>query len=234
MKFDNKRRKLRQRRLASDDSGHSENVATFDLTRVHKEAHHFQRKDYEVLQRTAVYMHRHLDEASLEIAMKRPTMSIRSYLRQMCKDYGTWREESELQQILGGTNPKGFLHENSSDDESVMDKLQGTDDEDTKLLFELLKRKVSPKRKVVRNVVPKSRGKPVRKFHSVIVNGEHKVFRPTELRKRWKRLDQHVARSQAASSSSASRQPRSPPKTLDTDEDNRPLCHIKKWLGRVI
>ena len=111
-----KRRRLKFRQLVSEDSGHSEKCPTFCLGRVNRTAHHFQSEDFKILTRAAHHMHNTLSASALKEAMKRPTMSTRTWLRRACKNYGTWREQAELSEILGGVDPSRFVTESSDDD----------------------------------------------------------------------------------------------------------------------
>ena len=96
-----KKRKLwGHEKLLCDDSGLLENCATFDLARVHRSAHHFQSYEHDKLVQAAVRMNRDLSPRSLREAQTRPTMKIRQWLRR--NGHTTWREDSELQDILGG------------------------------------------------------------------------------------------------------------------------------------
>ena len=60
----------KNRELGSDDSGHSENCATFDLSRVHPVAHHCQSKDYQILNCAATSMYKNLSPAQLRLTLQ--------------------------------------------------------------------------------------------------------------------------------------------------------------------
>ena len=116
-----KRKRLRRRELLTDDSCASERMATFDVSRINRRAHHFQRKDYQILQRASATMARELSEEDRKIAQQRPTMSARAWLRRECENYGTWREEAELAEILGGADPNSFIGQEDTDSDSSID-----------------------------------------------------------------------------------------------------------------
>ena len=128
------KKRTKERNLVSDDSGHSERIPMFNLGRVNRRAHHFQSKEYAILQQAGQAMAKPLPPEAIEKASERPTMAIRTWLRSQCENYGTWREEEELATILNGANPASLIGQEdpdpetseSSDDDtiSIMDAME--------------------------------------------------------------------------------------------------------------
>ena len=129
------KKRTKERNLVSDDSGHSERIPMFNLGRVNRRAHHFQSKEYVILQKAGQVMAKSLPPEAIEKASERPTMAIRTWLRSQCENYGTWREEEELAQILNGANPASLIGQKDPDPET-----SESSDDDTISIMDAMKR----------------------------------------------------------------------------------------------
>ena len=131
-----KKKRTKERNLVSDDSGHSERIPMFNLGRVNRRAHHFQSKEYVILQKVGQVMANSLPPEAIEKASERPTMAIRTWLRSQCENYGTWREEEELAHILNGANPASLIGQKDPDPET-----SESSDDDTFSIMDATKKK---------------------------------------------------------------------------------------------
>ena len=128
------KKRTKERNLVSHDSGHSERIPMFNLGRVIRRAHHFQSKENVILQKAGQAMAKSLPPEAIEKASERPTMAIRTWLRSHWENYGTWREEEELAQILNGANPASLIGQNDPDPET-----SESSDDDTISIMDAMK-----------------------------------------------------------------------------------------------
>ena len=125
----------KERNLVSDGSGHSERNPMFNLGRVNRRAHHFQSKEYFILQKAGQVMAKSLPPEAIEKTSERPTMAIRTWLRSQCENCGTWREEEELAKNLNGANPASLIGQEDPDPET-----SESSDDDTISIMAAMKR----------------------------------------------------------------------------------------------
>ena len=98
-------------------------------------AHHFQSKEYDILQKAGQVMAKTLPQEAIEKASERPTMAIRTWPRSQCENYGTWREEEELAKILNDAHPASLIGQEDPDPET-----SESSDDDTTSIMEAMKK----------------------------------------------------------------------------------------------